>query len=251
MKSIQRKYTKEIHNELGYWGTWLPSNKLCLGDVGVIKNGIFHFITSLENEEIPFRKISRSGFSSHEYASKGAVNIHSKFSGEASLPESNLKIDESGIIVNFNSVNAICFRIDKAKTSRIDNLHELEGEILRRCENGHWQKDWVLINELITAGNSIVLVSNGVNSKIEFQLNGELEKLGNVKLDAHHKVVYERNMAYKMLTEDETTPLFKVMGVSSKWFGEKRMIPKNTEFVKELEPDEPTILREIEPGNYD
>ncbi len=247
MKSIQLQYATQLFRELGYWGTWLPSNQIRLGDIGIFKKGCFHRVSSLEAEQISFNQSIRSGAVSHQFMSKGAVNIQTKLSGDIGLSNSILSKEDAGINIEFKSENAIYFKVEDAKTSIVDGIIELESEILQLFEVGRWQKDWVFVNELVTAKECIVLVSDGKDAKVEFKVGTDSKGAIDVKLGAHHKMVHEKSMGYKMLAHTKTTPLFKMMGLSSNWIGSKRIIPKTVQFEKLLISENQNSLIEIEP----
>jgi len=250
MKTIQKQYTKEIHKQLGYWGTWLPSTQLNLGDIGIIRNNVFHPISSLKKENISFSISRKKEEVSHEYASKDAVDIQNKLAGDAILPNSMLNEAEAGMQIDFKCKAAIYFNLNRAKTSHIEHSLALEKEIITRFENGEWEKDWVFITELITATECTVLISNGSNAKIEFKIDSDIEGFSNLNIGSKHQLVYEKNIAYKMLSENKTTPLFKIRGISGNWFGKKIIKPKSVLFEKSIIQEKQIKLIDIEPENF-
>ena len=42
MASPVKRYQQEMHNNLGFFATWLPSTAIALGDIGVLQSGRFH-----------------------------------------------------------------------------------------------------------------------------------------------------------------------------------------------------------------
>ena len=55
MKSAIRRYTDEVHDHYSYWATWLPTSRVGLGDLGLVRKRVFEPQTNLEELGITFR----------------------------------------------------------------------------------------------------------------------------------------------------------------------------------------------------
>lgn len=229
MKPLQEHYPKELYKQLGYWGTWLPSNKLQLGDIGILEDGVFLKVSTLNAQGIEFEAMLRSGTTSHEYTSQGTLSLLTNATGSTNEKEVQHS-SASGIRIDFKNENSIYFRVNKAKTRGIENMVELEKEILQRQANGTWQKDWVFVSEIVHAQETLVLVSREKGASAEFELDANIKKPVNLNVGVHHKMVYEGKLAYKMQSDSKTTPLFKLMGIHSSWFGKDKLASKSVQF---------------------
>lgn len=87
---VMKKYLKELNKRFGYRPTWEPGKPLKLGDIGVLEKGVFSNRTSLDDLGIPLELRVANTATDIKYASEGGVNIQSKLSGEAPLPEMTL-----------------------------------------------------------------------------------------------------------------------------------------------------------------
>jgi hypothetical protein len=47
MASPVRRYQQEMHENIGFFATWLPGDLLELGDIGILVNGSFRKLSSL------------------------------------------------------------------------------------------------------------------------------------------------------------------------------------------------------------
>jgi TIR domain len=54
LSSVIRQYAKEIHDQLGYLPTWLPTAPVKVGDVGTVEQGIFTIMGTLSDFGIAF-----------------------------------------------------------------------------------------------------------------------------------------------------------------------------------------------------
>ena len=57
--SAAETYTKEVHQKLERYATWLPTDKIAVGDLGFLRGDRFYRIAHLNDFEIPLPSTSR------------------------------------------------------------------------------------------------------------------------------------------------------------------------------------------------
>lgn len=224
MKSPKEQYTDEMKNKFGYYATWLPGKMIQLGDVGVIRDNEFVRLKNLKDDKISFEVLQGDSTLELEYSTQNEVTVTTKVAGKVAPQGSALGELDAGIIVEFGKSNSIFFKAGEITNNMLSNTVELGDTILKLFGEGKWDKNWVVITELIHAKNGTILISNSNQAKVELKANAEVGvkqkiDIGDAKLDL--SISYSKGMATKIVSESNLTPLFKVMGIKTKWFKNK------------------------------
>lgn len=215
-----KQYTKELYKQFNYFATWLPGTPLKLGDIGIMNNNEFTAISNLLDEGLNFEVDEDFTKSDLEYSSSRAVSITTKIAGTAPALNSVLSDADAGFSVEFSRENAVLFKANGTLSPRIKNQIKLGAEIIERFKKGDWDKDWVVITELITADSSTILISSSDNSKIELRAKTAVSAgnfdIANAKLNL--EPTFSKDLVTRIICEQNITPLFKVSRIKSKLF---------------------------------
>lgn len=252
MRAIRKQYVRDLYQHFNYYPTWFPGVPLKLGDIGVINKNEFTKISSLENEGIPFKINPDTSKMDLDFVSEGGVSITTKLSGSAKLPNSNLMEVDAGFSIDFKGKNATLFKLKGTLSPQISDKIALGEEVVKRYKKGDWNKDWVIVTELVQAESSTIIVSNSKDSKIELKANADLgtDKVEITDASAQFSIAFDRDVSLKFITEENLTPLFKAMGVK----GMRRFNPQFTskglsdiDFMAPSKMKEDLKLVEVEP----
>jgi hypothetical protein len=125
---------------------------------------------------------------------------------------------DAGVIVDFSREKSTLFKANNTTTNTIDDTIKLGNEVLKLYKAGKWNKKWVIINELIKAENSTIIISNASNGKIELKANAniELPNLDIADASFNFSTQFSRGLETKFITTNSLTPLFKIMGIKTK-----------------------------------
>lgn len=232
MATIGEIYTKEIYREFGYFVTWLPSLQIKLGDVGVLKGNQFTKITTLKEQKIPFKIDEHHSEIDLNYSSKGGVSISTKLEGVLPISTSVLKQEDTGVILNFSKENAILFKVNSAVEKTISNRLKIGEEVIRHYKENSWEKNWVVITELVQAESASILISKSAKGKIELKTRLESTPSDIFKLDSEMQLVFHQDIALKILANKGLTPLFKTMKLKGGFPFKARFTAKAMNFEK-------------------
>ena len=169
-------YTDGIKEELEkYWGGWLPTSKLSLGDIGILEKNFFRPFASLKSPEIniDFEENSPSKIDFLECMSKSGVEIAVKAGGQTNDSLPNIPNLKAGINLKFSNQGAFFVQLREANEVSIKNLLSLEDLIIERFKAGYWNKEWVIITKIIKAPTGIFFISKSSNSNIEYEIEGD------------------------------------------------------------------------------
>lgn len=204
-------YTAEINKQFKYLATWLPGTKVELGDIGIVENKKFKRISNLINQNIPF-KIKESDISvDYEYNSQGSVSVSTKLKGKIAPKNSLLNESDVGLQINFSKENAIFFKLNKAKSSSINNLIELGEILIERINQNNWDKKWVIVTELVKADSGTILISSSKNATIELKANGNIgmDNIDIANARFNFEILKSKDLSTKILAKNNLTPLLK------------------------------------------
>lgn len=222
LSSSQAQYTNEMKKKFGYYATWNPGVPLSLGDVGTFKNNIFTKLSNLKDQSIgiDFETRPDPTKTTLEHNSKGSITVTTKLSGTVAPQGSVLSNLDAGIIVEFSKENSTLFKANNTTSPSIKDAIKLGNDIIKIYKAGKWNKEWVVITELVEAESATIIISNSSNSKIELKANANIESanfdIADAKFD--FSTQFSRGLETKIVSEERLTPLFKVMGMKTRIF---------------------------------
>ncbi|RXK86373.1 DNA/RNA non-specific endonuclease [Filimonas effusa] len=217
------QYTGEMRKHFGYHATWLPNTPLALGDVGIMKGDVFIKVSDLAARGVSFQK----GFpetnpkpADIDYSSKGAVSMTTKLAGKAAPVGSALTDVDAGVIIEFSKENAIIFQANGTLVHAIEDTLEVGAQIIELFKAGKWDKNWVVITELVSAESETLLIASGKNMKVELKANANISAASLNIADTQFGFTLQgsSSLQTKIVASQGLTPLFRLMKLRSQLF---------------------------------
>ena len=219
-------YLSHINKQTGYRATWDPGKPLKLGQIGKLDDyGVFNVYTSLEGEGIAVQTAQDGTAGDLDYTSSDSVTISTKLSGSAPVVGSGLSAAQAGFSFDFKSEKSVVFQASGITTSHITNLAAIEKAILEKYRAGNWDKNWLIITELVTAASATIIIVNSSTAKLDLKAQADISS-GTLKLtDASLglSVAREQGSTLKYISQSGLTPLYRVMGIVSPLFGKQQL----------------------------
>jgi hypothetical protein len=219
---INTIYAEELHDNLGYLATWLPTANVQVGDIGVISDGVFEKKGTLKDLGIAFSSEVNPQTGEMEYASKDAVSIEVKGGGHAPVPAGAAgAVDaEASVVVSFNRADAVLFQAAGCKTTTLSNLMQVSNTILDLYDAGDWPKDRVVVTDVVVSDSATVLISSGSDAHIELSASGAVGAGKASLANASLKFGGGRSSSIgtTIVGAKGTTALFKASGIKKKLF---------------------------------
>lgn len=212
MANAWKQYTQELYEKFRYFAAWEPGKPMKLGDIGVMNRNLFTFVGNLSNLNIAFNIRTDPGQGNLTHVSAKKVNISFKAAGKPSLPGSVLGQTEAGVTIEFNSENSTVFELMSYRSEMIENQLEIGKKIIQLYKHGQWNKEWVLITDLISADSGTILISAAKGAKVElsFQADARINTVNLADASLGFKMEFMSNMNTKILPGDgPLTPLFQ------------------------------------------
>lgn len=244
-----KKYTRELKRQFGYFATWLPGTPLELGDIGIMKGNVFTKISNLSDFDLDFEIEVDTTKADIEHSSKGSVSISTKASGTVAPQGSSLTQADAGITVEFSKENSILFKANGTVSPSIKDQVLLGNQIINLYVGGTWDKNWVVITEIVKAESATVLISSSSSSKIELKAQGDI---GSAQIDIADanlgfELKFSKDLSTKVIAEESLTPLFKASKIRKPLFS-KPVFKANRIKAFELEANEFDSMELITPS---
>lgn len=244
MSSPSKFYMRHMNRQTKYRATWAPNKKLEIGQVGKIdKAGVFSVYTTLQKEGIPLEISADEASGDFDYTSNDSVTIKPKLQGEIPVAGSPFTDIEAGFSIDLKSDKSVVFQIGGVKTYQLTNLWEIEQQILQRFSSNAWDKDLLIITELIEAACGTIIISNSNEAGIDLKAKAGIGagKLSLTDASLGLEVARERGSMIKYLPESTLTPLYRVMGIRHPLFGKPGLGTKGlAQDVQQETPDKLT-----------
>lgn len=214
------QYCNELRRKFGYHATWIPTDHINLGDYGIFEDNIFRRLGSIDDMQITFgiKKASAKG-RILEHSSKNSIQISTKSSGSAKLNGSSLSKIDAGLIIDLKRKNSTFFKANDSVTHIISNITSVGKNILKLYDDRKWEKEWVVVTNLIHAKSASIFISSGSSGKIELKANGKVktDQLDIANSKCKFTIVSEIGMDTKIIGQN-LTPLFRIMTVKKRIF---------------------------------
>ena len=219
MAGPRDQYLREMHERFGYLATWIPTIRIQLGDVGVIRGHEYSRVTTLKEENIDFDTRSDKNTSDLQYFSSDSVSI--QLEGKSSLAGAIAILGEAatGITIEFQRANAVLFQASGCHSSAILNQDKLARQILERHEKDGWPSEYFIITEIVKAESATIFISSGEGGRVELIAQGNMviDQFKLADLNAGLKVARSVNIGTTVVAQAGLTPLFKARGIKRRF----------------------------------
>jgi hypothetical protein len=228
MASPVQRYQQEMHENIGFFATWLPGDLLELGDIGTLKDGVFRKSSSLGELGIAFQASALGPSQNLQYASKSGtvVSVDSSIALPQPLgPTATIKVE-------FSSEGSFLFHASNVRNRRVENSAKLSRAVLQAWKNGKWKnKNWYIIESVHQADCATVIVSEDVSAGVTFNAKGTLTGIPLADAQVALSVSQSRGRMTQVIAGRNLRPLFSCLRVRQGWFSDSSVEPVRGETV--------------------
>lgn len=154
MASPVKLYQREMHDNLGFFATWLPADPIEIGDAGLLVRGRFRKTASLEELGISHKVVPGRASQNVQYTSTSGTKL--SVSGGATAAA----VARAEISIEFSRSGAFVFHASSLRPQRLENRQRVADELLKAYEQDKWKKEWLLVEALHTAEQATIVVSD-------------------------------------------------------------------------------------------
>jgi len=238
-----KRYLSGIHEKFGHLATWLPDDKLRLGDVGILEKGRFFRKTTLKALRIPFKR--RLGNVGGDWDHSSGSDVSVDFGGKA---ESGAEGGPGGrALVNLGSSGAFLFQALGCRSQTIEDMGRAGDEILLAFRAGDYEKNWVVIDRLVTARSATVVISDSATACVEFAGKAPITSVPALA-DASLGIKVEKweGEVTRFVTATDLSPMFGASRLRAALFGQPRVDPlRADEAIVDAEPKKAGTLAAV------
>lgn len=219
MDDIARRYLKSIHERLGYHGSWLPNRPSALGDVGILRDGVFERRSSLANLSVEFKTRPGTKPMNLSHTSEGGVDIAIKAKGEA-LQGANIPRASAGASLKFSAKGGFVFQAVDCYVDEIDDQLSLGATLLHahRRHSADWERDWCVVHAIVRAGSATIAISRSDGARLDLSAKTNIGAGDLAKADAGLAVSNQSGDVFHAVAERGLKPLFKISRIRRRWF---------------------------------
>jgi hypothetical protein len=216
---MYERYMREMHEKLGYFASWMPNEKISLGDVGIVQGMRFERVTSLADLGVDFVKGHPSPAADIVYSSSGQVTVAVNADG------ASVGVPGASVAIEFSHAGATFFQAVKCISESITNLVQLEAAVKKVRDAGNWSRKYMIVTTLLHTGPTAVLVSNQPGAKIDLSLpsGGDGPNLLLAGMAGSISVRKASGLAANVILPKGATPLFRTMGIRRKLGGRGKL----------------------------
>ena len=222
MKSLPKFYQDYIDKNFGsYHATWLPTRELNVGDViSIGDDGGIIPQSTLNRLEIPFEVVQDE--TPFDTDSKQDADVDIAPVAQAGTPAVGNVVTnaEVGFNIHFKKGNSVVFKLSGSRLYRINFIAELTPTIIKKFKEGTWQKEWMIITELIKADSGTIILAQSGNTSISLKAKADVHagpiKITDPSLSFDNSANNDDTGTY---IKSDITPLYRCMGIKSSLFG--------------------------------
>ena len=215
-------YQQQMHDNLGFFATWLPGDQLDLGEAGVLEGGRFRKQSSLAELGITCESSPEGAAQTLQYQSTEETKIDLHATGATEMPKAGAQVT-----IDFSREGAFLFQAVNVRQLRIANRAHVAGAILKAYEKGKWKKEWFLVESLQIAQCATIMVALDRSARLVLKASAPIQ-LGDVPLanaKAKFSVISSRGTIVHVLGGRDLRPLFSCLRLKESWFSNPSIVP--------------------------
>ncbi len=174
MPSPVKLYQREMHDNVGFFPTWLPGDPIEVGDVGLLDGGRFRRLASVEDVVGMLPEVSEGQTAQDmHYTSSSGTNIRTLAKASAA------GIATGAISLEFSEVGAFVFHASRLRPRQLKNRVPVFEKILEAYYRDAWKKNWILVDALYSAERATIVVSQDSSAQLTLAatVTGPLEMI--------------------------------------------------------------------------
>lgn len=221
MANPVKTYQSEMHGKLGFFANWLPGDPVAVGDVGLLEAGRFRRMSSLKELGIQCRRKGGSERQDVQYTSTQGTEVHTGGGVGAASPVTGK------VTLEFSRAGAFLFHATGLRMERMDNRSQVAAALLEAHEQGHWDKDWLLIEAVHVADRATIVVSQDKSAGVELVADASgvaaIASLADPRVEL--RVASTRGTVVHVVGATGLTPLYSCLRVKAPVFGAAAVRP--------------------------
>jgi hypothetical protein len=221
MSSPVSLYQSEMHENIGYFATWLPGDPVEVGDVGIFEGGRFRVVSSLKDLEVPFSTEPAGALRNVQYTSTEGTSI--RFNAGAGVKE----LLDAEVAINFSGAGSFLFHASGLQAHRLSNRTKVAKALLVAYQRKRWEKPWLLVESVHVAGRATIVVSSDSSAELVLSATAEgaLAELSLADPKVELGIVSVKGRLFQTIAAANLHPLYSCFRVEDPFFGKPSVQP--------------------------
>lgn len=221
MASPVKTYQAQMHSNLGFYPTWLPTDPVAVGDVGTFEGGRFRRTATLDELGIPC-KISRSASQGDlQFMSSQGVKLDSSGAGSVA------GIGKLEVAIHFSGAGAFVFHATGLQLQRLENRAQMAQGVLGAYRDGRWKREWLIVEAVHAADCATVIISEDSTASLVLEAKLDLptpfQSLADPRMG--FEVRGNEGKMFRTLGNRKLHPLYSCLRVKDPMFGAAELVP--------------------------
>ncbi len=193
-----------MHENTGFFATWLPGDSIEIGDVGLFEQGRFRKLGSLQEMGIKFSAAPGRSFQDINYSSTSYTKIAVNGTTE------DAALGKASISVGFLQAGAFLFQASKVQIHQLENRIAIVDRILEAHLKKKWDPAWLLVESLHAAERATIIVSEDQSADLVLsaQSNAALSAVSLANPNVSLAVTSSRGRMLQIIGGEKVHPLY-------------------------------------------
>jgi len=221
MASPVRLYQQEMHDNIGFFATWLPGDVIEIGDAGIFEGGRFRRISSLKELGIKFTVSCGQSMQGVDYSSTRGTKINIATSAEAAT------VAKAEISIDFSRKGAFLFQASKLQPWQLKNKMIVGEQIVKAFGQKKWDKSWLLVESLHAAERATIIVSEDTSAGLVLvaKMDEALPSVSLVDPKVSLSVTSSRGKIMRLIGSENLHPLYSCLRLKDPLLGTPSLQP--------------------------
>jgi hypothetical protein len=221
MATPVKLYQKEMHDNTGFFATWLPGDPIEIGDVGKFEGGRFRRMSSLKELGIEFSVSRGQSTQNVDYSSTRGTKISSATGAEVAA------IAKAEISIDFSEQGAFVFQALQLQPWQLENRMIIGEQVVKAYEANRWDKSWLLIESLHSAERATVIVSedSAAGLVLVAKFDQVIPSISLVDPKVSLSVASSRGKMVRLIGNEGLHPLYSCLRLKDSFFGPPSLQP--------------------------
>jgi hypothetical protein len=213
-------YQQEMHDNIGFFATWLPGDHLEVGDVGTFESGRFRKHASLSEFGLTLRVEKKGSPQNLQYTSRSGTNISINLDAAADVGVSG----SAKIAIEFNQQGAFVFQAANVQKIELADKLRLADNIIKIEK---WNLNWYIIDSIHIADCASIIISEDDAAGITLRANvdGDLGPVPLADTAVQFSVSSSNGRMLQVVAGRDLCPLFSCIKVKETWFSGRKIVP--------------------------
>jgi hypothetical protein len=221
MASPVKVYQKEMHENIGFFATWLPGDRIEVGDAGILEAGRFRRMASLQELGISIGAKAGGRTQELRYTSSSGTSLAVDGGADA------VGVVKARVTIEFSRIGAFLFHASRLQARMLENRLGVAEQLVLAYEEGAWKREWLLVDSIYVAEHATIAVSQDSSAALTLGADVSAGLLTGSLADPSLslRVLSTRGTVVSVIGDHGTRPLYSCLRLKDPLLGAPSVHP--------------------------